>query len=512
MGNADFCSRFPLDVEVPKAIEPNYVNSLNFSSELPLNFSNIAKESEKDKCLQQIKYFIIHGWPERMEKCLRDIYSQHQDLEIVEGCLIFQDRIIIPSSLQNKILKMLHANHAGVIKMKQLARRCVYWFGINRDIENYIKNCDICLKMASVPGQNITYEWVRTTRPFSRIHADFFYYERNTFLLIVDSYSKWLEVIWMKYGTDAEKTIKKFQNFFTRFGLPDVVVTDNGPPFNSQYFTHFLERQGVRVMKSPPYHPQSNGQAERLVRVTKEILKKFLLDPETRNLSLQDKLDYFLFNYRNSCLTEGGDFPSERVFNYKPKTLLDLTNPNKHYKQMLQQSTAENTERYPQFEKSITDPFVKLVAGDKVYYKNHKLNETQKWVEAKFIKRLSTNIFQISIGSVLVSAHRGQIRLTGNSERRRNLAFQMVDQAAQSRGTKRRRNDSEDDEPFYGFPLSLEMLPPIRSEVHPKVFRSSERQDVGVSSCSNRRKSTNILRRSARATKKKFEKDYVYFK
>lgn len=297
---------------------------------------------------------------------------------------------------------------------------------------------------------------------------------------------------------------------FTSFSLNSTQKSDLS--FNSQYFIHFLERQRVRVIKSPPYHPQSNGQAARLVRVTKEVSKKFLLDPETRNLSLQDKLDYFLFNYRNTCLTEGGDFPSERVFNYKPKTLLDLTNPNKHYKQMLQQNTADNTENYPQFEKSITDPFAKLVAGDKVYYKNHKLNETQKWVEAKFIKRLSTNIFQISIGSVLVSAHRGQIRLTGKSERRRNVAFQMVDQAAQSRGTKRRRNDSEDDEPFYGFPLGLEMLPPTRSEVHPKVFRSSKQQDVGVSSCSNRRKSTSILRRSARAAKKKFEKDYVYFK
>lgn len=78
----------------------------------------------------------------------------------------------------------------------------------------------------------------------------------------------------MKYGTDSEKVIKQFIEFFARFGLADVVVTDNGPPFNSKHFISFMERQGIQVFKSPPYHPQSNGQAERLVRVSKEVLKK----------------------------------------------------------------------------------------------------------------------------------------------------------------------------------------------------------------------------------------------
>lgn len=118
----------------------------------------------------------------------------------------------------------------------------------------------------------------------------------------------------MRTGTDAAKVIKKFSNFFARFGLPDVVVTDNGPPFNSQCFIHFLKRQGTQVLKSPPYHPQSNGQAERLVRVAKDVVKKFLLDPDMRHLDMQDRLDYFLFNYRNTCLNPGGDCPSERVF------------------------------------------------------------------------------------------------------------------------------------------------------------------------------------------------------
>lgn len=98
--------------------------------------------------------------------------------------------MVIPASLRRKNLKLLHSNHTGMVKMKQQARRNVYWFGINKDIESDVNHCDICMKMAVVPGQNVTSEWVPTTRPFSRIHAVFFYFERQTCLLIVDSFSE----------------------------------------------------------------------------------------------------------------------------------------------------------------------------------------------------------------------------------------------------------------------------------------------------------------------------------
>ena len=116
----------------------------------------------------------------------------------------------------------------------------------------------------------------------------------------------------MKRGTDTGNTLKKLVAYFARFGLPDVLVSDGGPPFNSQAFVDFLKkRQGIKVFKSPPYNPASNGQAERLVRTVKEVLKKFLLDPEVAELNLEDQINLFLINYRNSS-TIDGQFPSEK--------------------------------------------------------------------------------------------------------------------------------------------------------------------------------------------------------
>ena len=63
-----------------------------------------------------------------------------------------------------------------------------------------------------------------------------------------------------------------------------MVVTDGGPPFNSKELIDFCEKHKIKVMKSPPYNPSSNGQAERMVRVVKDGLKKFLLDPDLQSL------------------------------------------------------------------------------------------------------------------------------------------------------------------------------------------------------------------------------------
>lgn len=189
--------------------------------------------------------------------------------------------------------------------------------------------------MSVVPKPVCSTSWTPTNRPFSRIHADFFFFESKTYFLVVDSYTKWLEVDIMRNGTDANKVIKKFTAIFARFGLPDVLVTDGGPPFNSSHFVKFMERQGIRVMKSPPYNPSSNGQAERMVRLVKDVLKKFLLDPLIKSLDDDDRLTYFLANYRNTCSSSDERFPTEKLLSYRPKTLVDLLNPRHSYKDFL---------------------------------------------------------------------------------------------------------------------------------------------------------------------------------
>lgn len=171
MGNADFCSRFPLPCTVPRNLDRECINSLNFTTELPLDFNNIAAETEKYVFLLQIIDYLRKGWPER---ALKDVKAQSHDLEMYSGCLLFKNREVVPKSLQQKTLKLLHSNHDGIVKIKQLARRTVFWFGINADIEHYVKSCNVCNQTLVTPKKKVNSSWTPTCRPFSRVHADFF--------------------------------------------------------------------------------------------------------------------------------------------------------------------------------------------------------------------------------------------------------------------------------------------------------------------------------------------------
>ena len=93
------------------------------------------------------------------------------------------------------------------------------------------------------------------------------------FLLAVDSYSKWLEIFPMN-STTAPATVKVLRFLFASYGLPEQVVSDNGPQFIGEEFKNFMKLNGVKHTLTPPYHPASNGLAERHVQTFKHMFKK----------------------------------------------------------------------------------------------------------------------------------------------------------------------------------------------------------------------------------------------
>jgi hypothetical protein len=137
----------------------------------------------------------------------------------------------------------------------------------------------------------------------------------------------WIEVEKMS-TTTAGDVIGVIRAVLTRFGLIVTLVADNGPPFGAEEFRKFLRNNNIRLEHSPPYHPESNGLAERAVQTCKQHLKKTMTQPMT--LSQQQKwLHNFLFNYRTTPTTTTGRSPAELVLSYRPQTLLQLIGPPK---------------------------------------------------------------------------------------------------------------------------------------------------------------------------------------
>lgn len=115
----------------------------------------------------------------------------------------------------------------------------------------------------------------------------------HNFLVLIDAFTKWPEVHLMRHIT-AKKTIEKCREIFIIFGLPRVLVSDNGRTFISSEFQNFLKGNGIIHKRTAPYNPSTNGLAECFVQTLKQALRKLNCDGD----SIKTNLQKALFHYR----------------------------------------------------------------------------------------------------------------------------------------------------------------------------------------------------------------------
>lgn len=406
MGNADMLSRLPLpeNTEIKSKIDVNFIN---YSSQIPLDIESIKENVNNDRVLKTIYKYTMEGWRKSANDSeIMPFQRQKNRIHTENGLLYYLNRIIIPKQLQKQIMKYLHENHMGMEKMKSVARSYVWWPNIDTDIEFYVNSCDICQRTRNFRREKIEGQWPKCTKPFERVHIDFFYFEGNEFLLIIDSFSKYLNIYKMR-KTNAIEVIGKFEEFIAMFGLPREIVADNGPPFGSYEFSKFCNRHKIVLTHSPPYHPQSNGLAERNVQSVKKVLKKFMLTEE-RDLSVEKKLAKFLAQQRNTPNSMTRQSPNDIIFKYKPRTLLDILVDKTLYKRSNKHCMQREIVKSNEHDQSnVVNNNYKN--GEIIYYKSY-LNHCIKWIRAKFVRVVSRYVCIIEIENRWKTAHLNQIR------------------------------------------------------------------------------------------------------
>jgi hypothetical protein len=278
----------------------------------------------------------MSGWPDKVENELLPYFRRRNELSIQNDCLLLGIRVIVPKQGHVNLLDELHTAHLGASKMKQLARSYFWWPGLDSDIENIVKICDYCMENRNSPPKAELHPWIWPEKPWNRIHIDYAGPIRDTyFLIIVDSHSKWVEILPTKSITSSA-TIVLLRSCFARFGLPMVVVSDNGPAFVSSEFSNYLASMGVRHVRTAPYHPSSNGLAENMVKTFKSACGKF------EGGGIQEKLDKFLFKYRITPHCTTGIAPTELMLGRKVRTVFDLIKPITAIKVKVTEKQKEN--------------------------------------------------------------------------------------------------------------------------------------------------------------------------
>ena len=160
----------------------------------------------------------------------------------------------------------------GITKCRERARTSVWWPGMSKQVEDLVKNCQVCIKQRHNKAEPLISS-VLPERPWQNICAHLFELNGKTYLIVVDYFSGYPEIALLNSTTSSD-VITHMKSCFARHGIPEKVISDNGPQFRSADFMKFSLSYGFRRQTSSQRYPQANGEIERSVKTVKSLLKK----------------------------------------------------------------------------------------------------------------------------------------------------------------------------------------------------------------------------------------------
>lgn len=389
--NADGFSRLP-EIQQSKFVYDEIdVLEINQINVLPVMAEDIKRETLKTY------HKLLKGLQMGKGVEAKDRFNIDQnEFSIQNGCIFRGCRVLVPSSLRGTILRELHSSHFGMTRMKELARSYCWWKNIDKDIEEIVKSCEPCQRWKSNPKKAPIHCWEEAKNPFDRVHVDYAGpFQGKMFFLLVDSFTKWLEVIVVSNST-TESTIKSCRGIFSTFGIPSILVSDHGAQFMSEDFQIFLKNNGIAHKCGAPYHPATNGQVERYVQMVKQKLK--CLEEEKGDIHL--KVCQILMDYRRLVHPATGLSPAMSMFGRQIRSKLDLLKfvPEK-----------------PQVQHDFNKKFRSFKVGDRVSVREY-IKVNRKWEFGSITKKLGKYHYLVKLDDGRIwKRHIDQMRTIGDN-------------------------------------------------------------------------------------------------
>lgn len=300
--------------------------SLNFSKDLSKDFK---QDQTDDSTLQNL-------WEKARLGTVDENKSGLISFEVKEGLLykqfckkcnpsVKEHQLVVPKNRRHLVLQKAHssplAGHMSTNRTRYRVYSNFFWPGVDKDIKEYVKTCEICQK-ARHPGKGGKSELGNMniiTTPFAKVAIDIIgplemSDRKNRYILtLVDMATRWPEAIPLPNIT-TPVVIEALSNIFTRIGFPEQILSDNGPQFKSELYQQVCRFFKIKIIKSTPYHPISNGLVERFNGTLKNMLRKAA---ETEPKNWDRFINATLFAYREVPNESTNISPYEMVYGRK---------------------------------------------------------------------------------------------------------------------------------------------------------------------------------------------------
>ena len=314
-------------------------------------------------------------------------FNVRDELTTQDGIVFKGYRCVIPKTLRADMRQRLHATHTGVQSTLRRARECVYWPGMNSDLNDFVSKCETCNMYQSSQPKEPLISHDLPQRPWEKIGCDIFTLGKHDYLCTVDYFSDYFEVDPLPGSKDGTAIIKKLQKHFSNHGIPNTLQTDNGPPFNSRQFENFTKQYEFDHTTSSPEYPRSNGKVENAVKLAKRLIKR----------TQHTHGDFYLnlLNWRNTP-TEGLDSsPAQRFLGRRTKTDIpvasELLKP-KIIQDVAYKKTQKQAKQSHYYNRN-AKPLPPLCEGETVRFKQKR--ESKVWQKAQIQKQVCIRSYQI---------------------------------------------------------------------------------------------------------------------
>ena len=309
--------------------DENITNAAGIHEDVGNNYkidrNKFANMQSGDDVIQNLKQGKIEGSQYYFEKIDGIMYRRSDTEDNMQ--------IVVPQRLKENVLFTGHSSlmggHLGWKKTYNVIKNHFYWRGMTKDIRNYCNACDTCQRTISKGRVPITPMGTMPIieEPFKRVAIDLIgpikptSTNRNRYILtVVDYATRYPEAVPLK-DAKTETVANGIVSIFSRIGLPQEILTDQGVQFTSELMEKVMELLKIRKLITTPYHPQCNGLVEAFNGSLQKMIKRACLEQPKE----WDKMiDPLLFAYRSAPQETTGFAPFELLYGRTLRGPLDI--------------------------------------------------------------------------------------------------------------------------------------------------------------------------------------------